>query len=214
MRYSRISHSETLPRGPHTLTADEVRASQRSRLLSGMLELVAEQGYARTTIARIAARTRVSPNRFYDFFASKPECLLEVCRAPGEDFIRELPTAEGDDWRTAARHGVARYLAWWAARPQLARAYFLELPTVTEIDLVRQVETYEPFHTVIAALAARAVGEEPSREPASPIAVRAIVAGINDVVREEVGQSRLASLPDLETELGDLLVAFVEAATR
>jgi AcrR family transcriptional regulator len=191
-----------------------VRASQRSRLLTGMLELVAEQGYARTTIAQIAARARVSPNRFYDFFAGKPECLLEVCRGPGADFIRELLTAEGDDWRTAARDGVARYLAWWAARPQLARAYFVELPTVTEIDLERHVETYERFHTVIAALAARARIEEPAREAASPIAVRVIVAGINDVVREEVGQGRLASLPELEAELGDLLVAFVEAATR
>ena len=49
---------EPLPRGRHKLDRDAVRASQRERLLRAMLQCVAADGYAATTVPRVAAAAR------------------------------------------------------------------------------------------------------------------------------------------------------------
>ena len=49
--------TRALPRGPHQLSRDEVRRSQRERLLEAMTEAVAEKGYANTVVADVVARS-------------------------------------------------------------------------------------------------------------------------------------------------------------
>src|SRR5438445_593493 len=51
---------------------------QRSRLLAAASGAVDELGYARTTVADITERARVSRRPFYDLFANREDCLLAV----------------------------------------------------------------------------------------------------------------------------------------
>ncbi len=196
---------QPLPRGRHGIAPEDVRASQHARLTVAILELVARQGYAATTVAQIAAEARVSPNRFYDFFENKAACFVAVCDQGGT----ELLGLELSDWRSALRDGMRRYLAWWRDRPELSHAYFLELPTAGEVAHAQRAGMYGRFHGLFGALAARARVEEPWLPAFSPHAARLLVAGITNVVGEEVRQGRVGRLPDLEDDLTRLVAALI-----
>src|ERR687887_1541556 len=71
---------EPLPRGPHGLPRDVVVKSQRSRMLGALVEVVAEKGYAATTVADIIARAGVSRTTFYQQFKDKEDCFLQAYR--------------------------------------------------------------------------------------------------------------------------------------
>jgi AcrR family transcriptional regulator len=52
----------------------------RDAILESAFDLFARQGYARTTLAQIAAGARVTPSNIYVYFASKLDLLFEVYR--------------------------------------------------------------------------------------------------------------------------------------
>src|SRR5690625_274855 len=76
-RMSEEMHEDTLPRGPHGLTRDEVEKSQRRRLVSAMMHVVGERGYVRTSVAEIIKRAGVSRATFYMLFKDKEQCFIE-----------------------------------------------------------------------------------------------------------------------------------------
>jgi AcrR family transcriptional regulator len=45
-------------------------------MLLGMVEAVADKGYAKTTVADVLTRARASRETFYEHFANKQECFL------------------------------------------------------------------------------------------------------------------------------------------
>jgi AcrR family transcriptional regulator len=65
-----------LPRGPHSLSREEVAANQQLRLGLAMLAAVGEKGYIATTVSEVVARAGVSRKAFYQHFAGKEECFL------------------------------------------------------------------------------------------------------------------------------------------
>jgi AcrR family transcriptional regulator len=65
-----------LPRGPHSLSREEVATNQRARVMGAMTELVGEQGYGATTVAEVIARAGVSRKAFYEHFSNKEQCFL------------------------------------------------------------------------------------------------------------------------------------------
>src|SRR6266576_1786673 len=65
-----------LPRGRHHLTREQVRASQRGRMLLEMVEAVAAKGYASTSVADVIAGARASRETFYEHFENKQDCFL------------------------------------------------------------------------------------------------------------------------------------------
>ena len=56
----------------------DIRGSQRARLVEGMIQAVAEKGYAAATVTDAVRAARVSRGTFYAQFASKEECFLEA----------------------------------------------------------------------------------------------------------------------------------------
>ena len=65
-----------LPPGRHGLPREFVAHNQRERLIAGLAEAVAENGYAGTTIAHITRHAAVSRRTFYEHFGSKDECFV------------------------------------------------------------------------------------------------------------------------------------------
>jgi len=56
------------------------RSTQRERLLGGMSEIAAGEGYAAATIARVIAHAGVSRPTFYEYFTDKEDCFLAAHR--------------------------------------------------------------------------------------------------------------------------------------
>jgi AcrR family transcriptional regulator len=117
-----------LPPGRHGLPREFVVHNQRERLIAGLAEAVAENGYASTTIAHITRHAAVSRRTFYEHFSSKDECFV----AAYDTVMKELGElvseafAEQDDWAHSVRAGIGTMLGFLAAQPSLARLCMVE----------------------------------------------------------------------------------------
>lgn len=80
----------------------------RRRLLDGLADSIAERGYRASTVADIVRAARTSKRTFYDRFASKEECFLELLRADNEALALRIRAAVDPqaDWQEQIRHAV------------------------------------------------------------------------------------------------------------
>jgi AcrR family transcriptional regulator len=117
-----------LPAGRHGLSREQVRASQRERLLAAVAEVVDERGFAGARLTDIVAVAAVSRRVFYENFEDKEECFLAALDAIG-DHLRELSEVaecrEGD-WHGRAVAALEAVLGFFVAEPGLARLCMVE----------------------------------------------------------------------------------------
>lgn len=200
--------SSPLPRGRHSLSEDEVRASQRGRLVDAMVASVGEVGYTATNVPDVVARARVSRNAFYALFEDKADCFIAACDEHAGDMLDVLlGRAAEPTWREALSAGMVDYLHFWQTRPAFTRAYFVELPAAGAKAVAQRDRVYAHFRAMFDAMAARARAEEKGLPPVPPLATRLLVLGITELIGEE---SRAGRADRLEV-LHDDLVAHVEA---
>jgi AcrR family transcriptional regulator len=117
-----------LPPGRHGLPREFVARNQRERLIAGLAEAVAENGYAGTTIAHITRHAAVSRRTFYEHFSSKDECFVaayDTVMAELRERVDEAFNAE-EEWPQAVRAGIAAMLDFLTAEPHLARLSMVE----------------------------------------------------------------------------------------
>jgi AcrR family transcriptional regulator len=108
------------PRGAPRARVVEI---QCSRLLGAALRAVDELGYARTTVAHITSRARVSRRTFYDLFDNREDCLLAALESVVEQLRDELIalSLDGLSWRERVRGGLWGILSFCEREPVLAR---------------------------------------------------------------------------------------------
>jgi AcrR family transcriptional regulator len=193
---------EPLPRGRHKLSSEEVRQSQRERLLRAMIEVVGEKGFAATTVTDVVGAARASRNAFYDHFADKEDCFIVACDESAEELLAQLVAFDAEErWVDALRRGMGLYLRWWAQRPRWARAYFVALPTAGERALEQRERVYRGFEAMFRGLAQRARDEQPELPPLLPLVPQLLVSSITELVGSEVRAGRTEELEQLEPEL-------------
>jgi AcrR family transcriptional regulator len=196
-----------LPRGRHKLRRREVLDSQRERLVSAVLECVAERGYAATTIADLVAKARVSRNAFYEAFEDKAACFIAACDEEATRMLEELYSyASEPTWIDSLREGMRAFPRWWQDRPGYSVAYLVELPTAGRRALDQRDRVYARFEALFEGLAARARVEQPKLPPLPALAPRLVVTSITEIVGQEVRGGRLESLHELEDELTFFIV--------
>lgn len=111
------------PRGRHRLPQEVISRSQRERLLEAAIRVVAEKGYAATTIADLTKEAGISRTTFYELFADKEACFLAAYDNAVEALVRRIGAAYDaeESWPERARAGLAELLAALAEEPALAR---------------------------------------------------------------------------------------------
>ncbi len=123
--------TKRLPPGRHGLSREEVRESQRQRLLGAAGEVLLEQGYGAITVTAVAAAAGVSTATLYKRFDGLWDCLLAAHETGADRLCEEIaPTgsaAEGDDGGGAA--AIARGLELLASDPALANLLLTSPPT-------------------------------------------------------------------------------------
>jgi AcrR family transcriptional regulator len=117
-----------LPPGRHGLPREFVARNQRERLIAGLAEAVAENGYAGTTIAHITRHAAVSRRTFYEHFGSKDECFVAAYDTVMAELRERVDQAfnQEKDWPQAVRAGIAAMLEFLTAEPHLARLSMVE----------------------------------------------------------------------------------------
>lgn len=121
----------------------EVNAAQtaaqpfRRRLLDGLATSLETRGYRDTTVADIVRNAKTSKRTFYDQFASKEECFVELLRANNEDLIARIRAAidPDGDWEQQVRNAVDAYVAHIASRPAITLSWIREAPALGDAAL-------------------------------------------------------------------------------
>jgi AcrR family transcriptional regulator len=190
-----------LPPGRHGLPREFVAHNQHERLIAGLAEAVAENGYAGTTIAHITRHAAVSRRTFYEHFNSKDECFVaaydtvmtELNRRVGEAFERE------DEWPQAVRAGLEAMLNFLTSEPHLARLSMVEALVAGPVV----VERYDAaIQALVPYFEAGRKGRPPEvLEGLSPTTEEALVGGIVSLISRRIFADRTAELRALLPDL-------------
>jgi AcrR family transcriptional regulator len=189
-----------LPRGPHGLPRDVVERSQRSRLLGAVVDVVADKGYAATTVADIIAGAGVSRTTFYQQFKDKEDCFLEAYRKGADAQFRKVVEAleSATDPLERLRRNVRAYLAALVDYPACARAFLLEVGAAGPRALAIKDEVALRYVDLLRRLHG-GFRQRSDDLPELPVEVfRAAVAAVDDMVVRTIREGRLAELAALE----------------
>lgn len=117
------------PRGRHRLPPEVIARSQRERLLEAAVRVVAEKGYAATTVADLTREAGISRTTFYAMFEDKEACFLAAYDNVAEALIRRIATAYETEerWPQRARAGLAALLDALAEEPAIARLALVDV---------------------------------------------------------------------------------------
>ncbi len=191
------------PSGRHRLPREVVVQSQRERLLDAMIRVVAEKGYAATTIADVTRAAGVSRTTFYELFDDKEACFLAAYDRMVDTLVRRVTAAyerQDTQWPERARVGLAALLEALAAEPELARLAFVDVGAAGPAAQRRYraaVQRFTPLFDEGRDFA-------PGGRALPPNTSRMAIGGVTGLIADELVAGRAKQLPDL---LSDALFA-------
>jgi AcrR family transcriptional regulator len=96
---------------------------QRARIVAAMVEVVAERGVARATVAHVVARSGVSRRTFYELFDDREDCFVAAFDLAVERGAARVAVAfsEGTGWLERMRMGLRASLEFLDDEPNLGR---------------------------------------------------------------------------------------------
>lgn len=107
----------------------------RQRLLDGLATSIIERGYRASTVADIVRHARTSKRTFYDQFASREQCFLELLLVETERMAENIRAAVDPEaeWHHQIRQAVEAYVAHMESRPAITLAWIRELPSLGDV---------------------------------------------------------------------------------
>ncbi|MFI6514263.1 TetR/AcrR family transcriptional regulator [Spirillospora sp. NPDC050679] len=204
-----------LPRGRHRLTREQVAASQRDRLLQGMIDAVAGKGYVRTSVADVLKRARVSRETFYEHFADKQDCFLAAYALAADlmvAVVTDAPRRPGDTPLDLFDHALTAYLDALAADAARSRTFLLEIYAVGPDATAYRFAVQRRFVRLIAD----ALREDPRWQalPDPDFTGLMLVGGIASMVSGKVASGEHADLPALRVPILDHVRRLLDATRR
>ena len=185
-----------------------VAESQRARLLAAMSAVVADKGYAATTVADVVSAAGVSRSTFYDLFASKEACFIDAYEDGVDELLRAVRDAVKEaphDWRAQLRAGIRAYLDRLARTDHFARVYIDEIHAVGAAALAARADALRRFAGRYHASFSQARAADPTLREPDPDALLVLCAGTEQLVAE-----RLRAGGDVR-ELEDVFCTCAEA---
>jgi AcrR family transcriptional regulator len=195
-----------LPPGRHGLPREFVLHNQRERLIAGLAEAVAENGYAATTIAHITTHAAVSRRTFYEHFQSKDECFLAAYDVVIAELQGRLAAGyeSAEEWPQKIRGGIAALLEFLASEPNLARLAIVEATVAGPVVVERYDAAIQLF---VPYLQAGREGRSPEvLERLSDATEEALVGGMVSLISRRIVAGETAALETLLPDLTEFLL--------
>lgn len=192
-----------------------IARSQRERLLDAAIDVVAEKGYAKTTIADLTREAGISRTTFYEMFPDKEACFLAAYDGAADVLTRRVAIAfeaEGE-WPARVRAGLEALLGSLAAEPAVARLALVDFGAAGPAAQRRYRAALQRMTPLFDE--GRDFSPEGRRLP--PNTSRMAIGAVVGLVADEIAAGRAEQLPDL---LPDVLLAALspylgpEAAAR
>jgi AcrR family transcriptional regulator len=193
--------TEQLPRGRHHLSREEVRSSQRSRMLLAMAAAMADKGYAGTAVADVIKRAGVSRETFYQQFSSKLDCFLSAFDSAGEVLLARLGETPGTGDEAPIElfdRAFGVYLDALASQPALARVFLVEVYAAGAEAMARRAALQAGIVDRMAAL----LGVATDRDR---FACEVLVAAVGALVTGPLVAGDLDALQHLRERVVDLV---------
>lgn len=110
------------PRSPEPKRLEKARLT-RERLFQAATEIVGEEGYAETSIAKITARAKVALGTFYNYFDSRQDLLDQLLPTLGQDLLAviRLRVAKIDNPQTRERARLQAFFDYLVSNPHFYR---------------------------------------------------------------------------------------------
>lgn len=197
--------SPRLPAGRHGLPREFIAQNQRERIITALVDTVAERGYNATTVAHVTKAASVSRRTFYEHFADKEACFLAAYEMVA-DHIRESMQVAADafeDWPQKVRAALATMLRFLAGEPELARVCMIEPIAAGGEIAAKHRASMEGFVEILKAGRPEHSGERPLPEATEAT----LVGGIVSLIVREINAGRTEQLEDLLPDLVELTLA-------
>jgi AcrR family transcriptional regulator len=204
-----------LPAGRHGLPHEFVVQNQRERIVTALVDTVAERGYKATTVADITKAASVSRRTFYEHFSSKEECFLAAHELIANHIVESMngATEVFDEWPQQVKAALATMLRFLSAEPELARVYALEPVAAGGEIAVRHNASRQSLIEILKAGRPVHAGDNPLPE----VTEETLVGGIFSLIIREIIAGRTEELEQLLPDLVELtLTPYLgpEGATR
>ncbi|HEX7323642.1 MAG TPA: helix-turn-helix domain-containing protein [Mycobacterium sp.] len=164
----------------------------RRRLLDGLADSIAQRGYRASTVADIVRQARTSKRTFYDQFAGKEECFLELLRADNERLGEDIRAAVDPDadWQDQIRQAVGAYVAHIEARPAIALSWIREVPSLGAAARPAQRRGLQLINTLLIELSGGPGFRRAGLQPLAPPLAVILVAGLRELTALAVEDGR------------------------
>ena len=175
----------------------------RERILRATAEIVAEHGISGASVKLVTARAGVSSRTFYARFGGLDDCLIAIMDDTLERVLELVSRAfEGAGaWQDGMRGALAEVLAFFDARPALARVCLVETLSGDRAVLERRRQVVEGFR---AAVVAHIEGQV--THP-SPLAAEGVLASVMGIAYERLRAGEPRSLIEMLGPLMGLIAA-------
>jgi AcrR family transcriptional regulator len=146
------------PQGqPHAApkaSAEEDLSKFRQRLLDGLALSIAEDGYAKTTVADIVRRARTSRRTFYEHFSSKEDCFIALHNETNDEIISQIYKAvdRSAPWETQVRQAIEAWITATEAIPAVVLSWIRDVPALGAASRRVQREVMEGFIAMVQTL--------------------------------------------------------------
>lgn len=196
--------------GPHGLAPAVVREVQRDRLLKATVEVVAQEGYAATTVRKLLAAAKLSRRTYYDLYQDKEDCYLDAFGRIADE-LAEVVTAEFERGGTPVeriRLAIEAIPSFCVDEPAAACACIAEGLAAGAAARAARAALVERLATTLAPAFAELRPE--SADPA--LMARATVGGVLELLYGPLARHDVDKLGELADQIGEL--AIVPSAVR
>lgn len=154
--------------------------------------MVAEHGYANTTVEMVCKLAVMSPRTFYAHFSSKDDALFAAIDSASAQLIAAIMPnfRRNADWTQGVRAAFGDFFGFLASRPTMTKLLMVEIYGAGPAALERREEALRPLQLLLAEGRAR-VPQVP------PIAIQAIAGGVYRLTYKQIRESGPESLPYL-----------------
>jgi AcrR family transcriptional regulator len=142
-------------------------SQRRVEILDAAKQLFVEEGYAATTIRRIAAKLGISSTALYVYFQDKDAILVEICDATFTGLIKELDEVRHDatDPSDALAKCLERYIRFGLDHPNEYELTFVtrrskELQKLRPENENLGTQAYERFYDLVDAVVRSGVTDD------------------------------------------------------
>jgi len=197
--------SPRLPAGRHGLPREFVVQNQHERIVTALVDVVAERGYNATTVANITKAASVSRRTFYEHFDDKEACFLAAYEMVADHIAASMRAAAEafEDWPQKVRAALATLLRFLAGEPELARLTMIEPIAAGGEIATRHRASMQGLVEILKAGRPEHGGEHPLPEATE----EALVGGIVSLIIREISAGRTEQLEQLLPDLVELTLA-------